>query len=115
MANRDHDGIVLEDTQPAVDERLYVPHSTGWSAHIKHSGGTERCFAQHPGQDFFHLLITGEIYLENGGERFCLTCAMRRGIINRDRKFLKNDSPMPTIQPLDDMSDVPLQGGSDES
>lgn len=114
MPDSDHDGMVLEDTQREIDERLYVPYSTGWSAHIKHSGGTERCFAQHPGQDYFHLLIAGEIYLENGGERFCLNCAIRRGIVNRNRMFWKHDSPMPTIEPLEDMSGLPLQGESDE-
>jgi len=114
MPDNDHDRVVLEDTQPEIDERLYVPYSAGWSVHIKRSGGTERCFSQHPGQDFFHLIIRGEIYLENGDERFCLTCAMRRGIICRERMFWKHDSTVPTIEPLDDTSDLPLQGDSGE-
>ncbi len=108
------DETVLRDTRPELDERLYVPYSAGWSAHIKRSGETERCFSQHPGQDFFHLIVRGEIYLENGGERYCLTCAMRRGIVSRERMFWKHDSTGPTIEPLDDTSDFPLQGGSDE-
>lgn len=107
-------GMVLKDTQPERDDRLYVPHPAGWTAQIKKSGGTERCFAQHPGQDFFHLIVKGEIYLENGEERFCLTCAMRRGIVTRDRMFWKHDSPTPTIEPLDDMEGLPLQSPNDD-
>jgi len=113
MSDSEQPEIFLTDNRPDRDERLYVPHAAGWSAHIKKTGGTERCFAQHPGQDFFHLIVKGEIYLENGGERYCLTCAMRRGILSRDRMYWQIASQVPTIEPLDEPEDFSLERGAD--
>lgn len=105
MSDGDQKEQVLEVTQPESDHRLYVPYSNGWSAHIKELGGTERCFAQHPGQDFFHLIVKGEIFLQKGDERFCLTCAIRRGIVGHDRMFWQRESATPVIEPLDEPFD----------
>jgi hypothetical protein len=67
------------------DIRLYLPFPEGWQARVKHGWEKEYCFQKNPGEDYFHLILNGEIYLENGDERYCLNCAFRRGVINHDR------------------------------
>ena len=69
------------------DFRLYVPSADGWEAHIKQSGEREYCFFQNPGEDYFHLLMGGEVYLQRGHEKCCLNCALRRGYATTDRLF----------------------------
>lgn len=39
--------------------RLYVPESAGWKAAIKQDWNKEYCYIQRPGEDFYHLLVTG--------------------------------------------------------
>ena|ERR1700729_1513811 len=70
-----------------AEERLYVPEYAGWKAAIKHDWNKEYCFAQKPGEDFYHLLVTGEIYLQRGSDKFCLSCALRHGYATHDRTF----------------------------
>ena len=67
------------------DARLYVPEHNGWKAMIKQDSGKEYCFSQNPGEDFYHLLIGGEIYLQRDTEKVCLNCALRHGYATRDR------------------------------
>jgi hypothetical protein len=67
------------------DSRLYVPHAEGWQARIKTGWEKEYCHSQNPGEDFYHLLVGGEVYLESGEEKLCLRCALRRGILTTDR------------------------------
>jgi hypothetical protein len=33
------------------------------------------------------LLVTGEIYLQRGTEKYCLSCALRHGYITHERAF----------------------------
>jgi hypothetical protein len=72
---------------PERDARLYVPAADGWAAHIKQSGDREYCFFQSPGEDHFHLLMGGELFLQRGHEKCCLNCALRRGYVTTDRLF----------------------------
>ena len=69
------------------DRRLYVPEREGWSAGVKDDRSKEYCFRQNPGEDFYHLLVAGEIYLQHGSEKYCLNCALRHGYATRDRAF----------------------------
>ena len=75
-------------TQPplAHDRRLYVPHSQNWRAGIQ-TGEREYCCIRQPGQDWFHLLVNGEIYLQFGTDKMCLNCAFRHGNITDDRLY----------------------------
>lgn len=68
-----------------ADVRLYFRHPDGWSARVKQGWDKLYCFYKQPGQDYFHLLMGGEIYLERGEEVICLMCALRRGLITTDR------------------------------
>lgn len=71
------------------DIRLYVPHAEGWTAHVKPTSEREYCYFKSPGEDHFHLLMMGEIYLERNGEKSCLNCALRHGGVSRDRMHWK--------------------------
>lgn len=82
---------------PSHDQRLYVPHAAGWTARIKQGWEKEYCFAKAPGEDYFHLLVGGEIYLEHGNERYCLNCALRYGIINFDRQYWQHMPKKPSL------------------
>lgn len=75
------------EKEPAVehDLRLYAPHPDEWRALLKQGWERDYCFAQNPGEDFFHLLMNGEIYLQRGDEKYCLNCALRRGYLTTDR------------------------------
>ena len=76
-----------DQRQSDADEtvRLYVKFPEGWSARVKHGWDKEYCYAQNPDEEYFHLLLDGEIYLERDNEKYCLNCALRREIITRDR------------------------------
>jgi len=70
-----------------ADTRLYLPDSEGWEAGIKRDWESEYCFSANPGEDFFHSLLNGEIYLQRGNEKYCLNCAIRLEIVTTDRGF----------------------------
>lgn len=76
-----------ESEKPTHDARLYVPFAEGWTAHIKTDYGKDYCFFQNPGEDYFHLLLGGEIYLQRGTEQCCLSCALRHGFATSDRLY----------------------------
>lgn len=70
--------------QPSEDRRLYVLDG-GWSA-VVHLGGTSHyCYSQNVGEDYYHLILSGEIYMTDGDVKYCLNCALRHGIITTDR------------------------------
>lgn len=74
---------------PAEDERLYIPQPEGWAAHVKRNSEKDYCYYKGPGEEFFHLIVIGEIYVERNGEKLCLNCALRRGEITRNRLHWK--------------------------
>lgn len=69
------------------DLRLYLPNTTGWEARIMGTSSREYCHFKNPDQDFFHLLVPGELYLQYGYMKFCLNCAYRFTRITDDRLF----------------------------
>lgn len=74
------------------EARFYLPAHEGWTAAIKQDWSKEYCFMQMPGEDHFHLLLCGEIYLQRGTERYCLNCALRHGYATRERTFWQKES-----------------------
>lgn len=80
---------VLVDSQVAfenTDRRLYVPVPEGWEVRIK-TGIQDYCQHRIPGEDGFHLILIGELYLQFGKEKVCLNCAHRHGVLTDDRLF----------------------------
>ena len=62
---------------------------TGWRFGVKIGSQREFCYMQAPGQDFYHRLLDGEVYLFRDGERLCMACAHRRGLIADEPKRLR--------------------------
>jgi len=72
------------------DSRLYLPGwEEGWQVRLKTNWDREYCFAKNPDEEFHHLLMAGELYVELDEEKFCLECARRRGVISDDRLHWK--------------------------
>ena len=69
------------------DFRLYIPDTQRWGIQVKRNSDNEYCYTANPGEDFFHLLLDGELYVERGYEKYCLNCAMRQGLITSDRLY----------------------------
>ncbi|HXY33681.1 MAG TPA: hypothetical protein VEI07_05600 [Planctomycetaceae bacterium] len=85
----------------AGEERLYVPEYAGWKVALKDDWTKEYCFAQNPGEDFYHLLVTGEIFLQRGTEKYCLGCAVRHGYATHERGFWLHRPSSVEDQPAD--------------
>ena len=73
------------DEKQQIDYRLYMPYPEGWKAHLKIGWEKQYCYSKNPGEDYFHLILNGEIYLEFGHEMHFLSCAMRQGLLTDDR------------------------------
>ena len=96
------------------DVRLYLPNADGWVAKVKQGWTKESCSLQNPGEDYFHLLMNGEIYLQQGVEKYCLRCALRRGLITRDRLSwqrlsIKEGSEGPNVEEFAFQFKTPVQ------
>ncbi len=79
--------ITAPSSNEEQDHRLYVFKPEDTHVHAKQTWDREYCFAKNPGEEFFHLLHCGELFVVHSEERFCLNCAIRRGLVTRDRNF----------------------------
>ena len=84
---------VPSETEPVVDSRLYIPDNQDWGVEIKRDSDRIYCYAKSPGQDWFHLILNGEIYVTRQHERYCLSCALRMGFLTQDRLFWQHRVP----------------------
>ena len=75
------------DLFPATRIFVFEP---GWTVTIKRGNEREFCHIMAPGQDYYHRLRDGELYLQRADERICLACATRRGIITHEPKRLRS-------------------------
>lgn len=82
------------DPLPPIDDvpdvRLYVCDPDAWQAHVKYDSERIYCYSKAPGQDYFHLILNGEIFLQRDDEKYCLQCALRQGVATQDRLFWQN-------------------------
>ncbi len=76
---------------------MYIPEPKVWTARVKQNWDKEYCYARFPGQDYLHLLLSGEIFLESKDERLCLSCALRRGVVTFDRLYWQNRPRLSSI------------------
>ncbi|MCA9054607.1 MAG: hypothetical protein KDA75_12270 [Planctomycetaceae bacterium] len=76
----------------AEDRRLYVPDHERYRVRIMTGAERSYCYQRTPGQDYYHLIVPGEIYLDGGEEKLCLNCALRRGVTTIDRLFWQKRS-----------------------
>jgi hypothetical protein len=89
--------------------RLYI-FEPGWRVSIKRGSHREFCYMMAPGQDYYHRLLDGELFLYHGDERLCLACAVRRGIIVFEPRRLGS----PIDPSLADSSDLTFDLDSDD-
>lgn len=74
----------------APDVRLYLPDSVEWQPAVKRDSEKVYCYQKNHGEDFFHLISTGELYLTRDDEKLCFRCALRDGILTQDRMHWQN-------------------------
>lgn len=83
---------MISDPTPADEgpspRRLFV-FEPGWKVGMKVGSVREFCYKMAPGQDFYHRLCDGEIFLQRGDERICLACAERSGVLAYEPKGLR--------------------------
>ena len=85
--------IAENPEDPIPDTRLYVPDNEDWGVEIKRDSERIYCYSKHPGQDWFHLILSGEIYVTRQHERYCLRCALRMNFLTQDRLFWQHRVP----------------------
>ena len=88
------------DGDAAAPPRRMFVFERGWSIAVKTGSHRELCHMVAPGQDFYHRLGDGEVFVVQDTEKLCLPCAFRRGLIAFDPKRLR-DSLAPGIEDLD--------------
>ena len=84
-----------------IDRRLYFPDAEGWEFGVK-SGAREYCSHRNPGEEWFHLLLDGELFLQFGEEKICLNCAFRSGLLTNDRLFWQKGHRRQRVFPVSD-------------
>ncbi|MEZ6066208.1 MAG: hypothetical protein R3B90_10985 [Planctomycetaceae bacterium] len=77
----------MSEKPASADHRLYVPQHKLWAVHVMSGGDKQYCYDREPGQEYFHLIVPGELYLQSGDEKLCLNCARRRGVVSANRLF----------------------------
>jgi hypothetical protein len=87
-------------------QRLFL-HEPGWTVGLKVGSEKVFCYMMAPGQDHYHRLLDGEIYLFHGDERLCLACAERRGLLTFEPRTL--NQPLLTLE-LDLGTGAPVEG-----
>ena len=78
-----------EDPIRESSPRLFI-FEPGWRVGIKRGSERVFCYMMAPGQDYYHRLLDGELFLHHGDERLCLSCAARRGLIAFEPRLLRN-------------------------
>ena len=87
------ESIEVRSDDPIPDTRLYIPDNEDWDVRIKRDSDRIYCYSKHPGQDWFHLILNGEIYVTRSYERYCLRCALRMNFLTQDRLFWQHRVP----------------------
>ena len=78
-----------EAPSSGIASRLFV-HEPGWRVVLKIGSVREFCYQMAPGQEYYHRLLDGEIYVHHGDEKLCLSCASRRGLLSYESKSLRD-------------------------
>src|SRR5262249_4895605 len=96
-----------DDEEIVVPPRRMYLAEPGWRIGVKIGSQREFCYMREPGQEFYHRLRDGEIFVHRDDERLCLACAARRGLIATEPKRLRQPiAPLPA-----DADTVPLDLG----
>ena len=91
------DSLIEDSLAPSVDSipdtRLYVPDHEDWDVHINRDSERDFCYSKHPGEDWFHLILSGEISVARQHEKYCLRCALRMDFLTEDRLYWQHRVP----------------------
>lgn len=79
----------------AMVPRIFL-REPGWRVGLKIGSEREFCHNMAPGEDAYHRLADGEVFLHSSDERLCLPCAERRGLLHFEPKALRQ--PMRTFE-----------------
>ncbi len=77
-----------DDREAVSSSRMYLAEP-GWRIGVKAGSDREFCYMMTPGQDFYHRLLDGEIFLHRHDEKLCLACASRRGLLVAEPRRLR--------------------------
>jgi hypothetical protein len=66
---------------PGPDPRRLFLYDKEWRIAVKLDSHREFCYMMAPGEDHYHRLREGEIYLAREDEKLCLACGERRGLL----------------------------------
>ncbi len=103
---RPRDDASSDGREAASIGRMYLAEP-GWRIGVKAGSDREFCYMMTPGQDYYHRLLDGEIYLHRDEEKLCLACASRRGLLVAEPKRLREFIiPLPV-----DEESIPLDLG----
>jgi hypothetical protein len=81
--------------QDSAQPRLFL-REPGWRIGQKAGSEREFCYMTAPGQDYYHRLLDGELFVFHGIEKLCLACADRRGLLSREPRPLRE--PVHTLE-----------------
>jgi hypothetical protein len=98
---------LLDGNAAPAARRMFI-FERGWNVGMKTGSHRELCHMMAPGQDFYHRLGDGEVFVQQGTERLCLACAFRRGLIAFEPRQLR-EAVVPVIE---DMEGIPLDVAS---
>src|SRR5436309_1976999 len=84
---------------PNPNPRRLFLYEGGWRIGLKSGSDREFCYMTAPGQDFYHRLLDGEIYLVRNEEKLCLACAERRGLLSYEPRTLRDLVQLPVLEP----------------
>ncbi len=73
----------------ALPARRMFLFEKGWTIGLKTDSHREFCYQMAPGQNYYHRLQDGEVYLQRDVEKLCMACAARRGLLASEPKQLK--------------------------
>jgi hypothetical protein len=102
-----------EDPTPLIphavvpDPRRLFLFESGWRIGLKLGSEREFCYMTAPGQDYYHRLLDGEIYLARNDEKLCLACAERRGLLSYEPRTLRESRSLPIPAPSASELDPP--------
>jgi hypothetical protein len=86
LDNRDDE---QSTAQESLISRLFI-REPGWRVERKIGSERENCHSIAPGDDVYHRLADGEIYIFRGDEKLCLRCADRQGLLTHEPKILRS-------------------------
>jgi hypothetical protein len=108
QAGQQLDPNAAPDGNAAAEPRRMFVFERGWNVGMKTGSHRELCHMMAPGQDFYHRLGDGEVYVHQNTEKLCLSCAFRRGLIAFEPKQLRDS----VAQFVEDRESIPLDVAS---